>query len=138
MTSVSRFFKQAVGAMQKSMGVAQPDTRSVARERLQAMVAVHRNTAAVSGVNFSLLQQEMLECIKVRSPRGRCRRCRAGARHVCASRAQPPRILHAWRGGLRCHARRCSWALACSLARPPAHPLTTLRPLSHLHANSGT
>jgi len=98
MASVSRFFKQAVGAMQKSMGVAQPDTRSVARERLQAMVAVHRNTAAVSGVNFSLLQQEMLECIKVRSPRGRCRRCRrcrAGARHVCTSRAQPLRILHA-------------------------------------------
>ena len=62
---VSRLFKEAVGSLQKSlrMGGAAENPRSVARERLQAMVAVHRNAAAVSGVNFHALQADMIQCI---------------------------------------------------------------------------
>ena len=65
---VSRLFKEAVGQLQKSLrvGGAAENPRSIARERLQAMVAVHRNAAAVSGVNFHALQADMIQCIKVR------------------------------------------------------------------------
>ena len=113
---VSRLFKEAVGSLQKSlrMGGAAENPRSVARERLQAMVAVHRNAAAVSGVNFHALQADMIQCIKVRAqPRRDARRAPHSSAALSVT-CRAPALLRIF------VPNSCSFfANACTAASPP-------------------
>ena len=78
------------------------------------MVAVHRNAAAVSGVNFHALQADMIQCIKVRAqPRRDARRAPHSSAALSAM-CRAPALLRIF------VPNSCSFfANACTAASPP-------------------